>query len=279
MLVCVDTIYADSLLALNLAADYLLLLAAGRISGAVLRRRRILLASVAGAAYALASVVPEWGFLTAPILKISVGVGMALLAYGSERRFWRCCASFFAMSALFGGAVWGASLLAGTDAAGAVYVPVSLRVLVLSFAVCYAVVSLLLRGSFSKRAKRVAALELELAGRALSLRALLDTGSSLADPVTGRAVIVAGRTAAAGLLGLPSLPRDAVSAAELLASLPWLAGRVSLVPYSAVGTDSGLLAAFRPDSVRLDGSKLDALIALGDINSPDYDAIAPAGLQ
>ena len=35
MLVCVDTIYADSLLALNLAADYLLLLAAGRISGTV----------------------------------------------------------------------------------------------------------------------------------------------------------------------------------------------------------------------------------------------------
>ena len=33
MLIAVEIIYADSLIALNLAADYLLLLAAGRLSG------------------------------------------------------------------------------------------------------------------------------------------------------------------------------------------------------------------------------------------------------
>ena len=107
MLVCVDTIYADSLFALNLIADYALLIAAGRTAGAVLRRWRIALAAVVGAAYALAAVVPKWGFLTHPVLKIALGVGMCLIAYGSERRFWRCCGMFFAVSALFGGAVWG----------------------------------------------------------------------------------------------------------------------------------------------------------------------------
>ena len=46
MLVCVDTIYVDSLFALNLIADYLLLLVGARVSGAVIHRLRIAAAAV-----------------------------------------------------------------------------------------------------------------------------------------------------------------------------------------------------------------------------------------
>lgn len=69
MLVCVDTIYVDSLFALNLIADYLLLLLGARVSGAVIHRLRIAAAAVVGAAYSVAAVVPEWGFLTSPLPK------------------------------------------------------------------------------------------------------------------------------------------------------------------------------------------------------------------
>ena len=182
MLVCVDTIYLDSLAALNLTADYLLLLASGRVAGAVLHRGRILLAAALGAAWALASVVPGWGFASHPAAKIALGVGMSLIAYGSERRFWRCCALFFAMSALFGGAVWGAALLFGYDAGGRLYVPLSFRTLALSFALCYAAVTLLFRRR-AARERRIAPLELRLGGKSALLRALADTGCSLADPV------------------------------------------------------------------------------------------------
>ena len=91
MLVYVDTIYADSFFAINLIADYLLLLASARVSGAVLHRWRIFFAAVLGAAWALASAVPKWGMLDQPAAKIALGVGMCLIAYGHERRFWRCC--------------------------------------------------------------------------------------------------------------------------------------------------------------------------------------------
>ena len=67
MLKGVDIIYADSLIALNLAADYLLLLAAGRVAGAALHRGRVFLAALLGALYALASVAPGWGFSAHPV--------------------------------------------------------------------------------------------------------------------------------------------------------------------------------------------------------------------
>lgn len=277
MLVCVDTIYVDSLLFLNLAADYLLLLASGRAAGAVLHRRRILIAAVLGALYALAAVLPGCGFLTRPAAKIALGIAMSLIAFGSERRFWRCCVVFFAISALFGGAVWALGMFAGYDAATLAYVPVNTRVLIFGFAICYAAVTLLMRGTFSKRARRVVPLELTLGHHHVTLRALLDTGNTLSDPVTGRSVIVADAAALAPLLGRIDVS-DAAMAAEELSALPGLAMRVSLVPYRAVGVSASLLAAVRPDAVTLDGAHVDALVALWQVSGKDFDAIAPAGL-
>ena len=274
MLVCVDTIYLDSLAALNLTADYLLLLASGRVAGAVLHRGRILLAAALGAAWALASVVPGWGFASHPAAKIALGVGMSLIAYGSERRFWRCCALFFAMSALFGGAVWGAALLFGYDAGGRLYVPLSFRTLALYFALCYAAVTLLFRRR-AARERRIAPLELRLGGKSALLRALADTGCPLADPVSGRAAVVADAAAMAPLLGGEVDISFAASAAEELAARPGLAGRVSLIPFRAVGVPGSILAAVRPDEALFEGRRVDVLVALGRIDEAEYDAIVP----
>ena len=265
MLVCVDTIYVDSLFALNLIADYLLLLVGARVSGAVIHRLRIAAAAVVGAAYSVAAVVPEWGFLTSPLPKIALGVGMCLISYGAERKFWRCCGTFFAVSALFGGAVWAAGMLAGTQGVYGAYVPVSWRALVLSFGICYAAVSLLFRRT----------MEVTLEGRAAALRALEDTGNALADPVSGRPVIVADAQALAPLLGVNIPPGDAAGAVEALSRVPGLEKRAVLIPYRAVGTSLGMLAAFRPDSLKLDGAAVDALVALSEVRGEEYEAIAP----
>ena len=278
MLVCVDTIYVDSLFALNLIADYLLLIVSARAASAVIRRWRCVLAAVLGAAYAVASVVPEWGILTSPIPKIALGVGMCLIAYGRERRFWRCCGIFFAVSALFGGAVWAVQLLAGYDAVSALYVPISWRVLVFAFALCYAAATLLFRGAAAKRSRRTVTLTVRLGGMTATLRALADTGNELTEPVSGRAVIVADTGALKPLLGTYADNADAVRMAEELSRIPGLEGRVSLVPYHAVGVKSGLLAALRPDGLTLDGRRCDALVALGNVRGADYDAVAPGSI-
>ena len=198
---------------------------------------------------------------------------MCLIAYGSERRFWRCCGVFFAMSALFGGAVWGASMLAGMDAGGGLYVPVSLRTLALSFALCYVAVTLLMRRGAVKAARRVVPLTVTLGGKSVTLRALVDTGNSLADPVSGRAAAVCEAAALSPLVG--GVARDAVTALGELSARPGLAGRVTLLPYSAVGS-RGLLAALRPDSVTVDGKARDILLALSpDSLDSGYEAIVP----
>ena len=274
----VETIYLDSLFALNAIIDYFLLLCSARVAGAVLHRWRLGLAAVLGGFWAAASVLPGFEFLSFAPMKLVPAVFMALIAFGGERKLWRCLVIFLAVSAAFGGAVWAASMLAGTGMyGGRVYLPVSTRVLVLSFALCYAGVSLVFR-RIGKRAEReILPLAVTLRGKTVTLRALRDTGNGLYDPVSGRAVAVAELGAISPLLGgFECTGNDAAALCETLCKLSGLEGRVTLVPYSALGTGHGLLAAIRPDSVAISGKEADILIGISPAalsQDGDIDAI------
>ena len=274
----VETIYLDSLFALNAIIDYFLLLASAKAAGAVLHRWKLGLAALLGGAWAVACVQPGLDFLRLAPMKLVPAALMALIAFGSERRRGRCLVIFLAISAACGGAVWGASMLAGGGMyAGRLYLPVSSRVLVLSFAACYAAVTLVFRRAGKRPERQVLPLSLRLGGRSITLRALRDTGNGLYDPVSGRAAAVADLAALRPLLpGLDCQGSDAASLCEALCKLDGLAGRVTLLPYSALGTGRGLIAALRPDSVSVDGEPADILIGLSPAplsGDGEFDAI------
>ena len=92
--------------------------------------------------------------------------------------------------------------------------------------------------------------------------ALLDTGNSLFDPVSGMEVMVVSAHALSPVFadypGLAACP--AVELVERAARFPELAGRFRLIPYSAVG-GAGLLAAFRPDALTVGGETRAELLA------------------
>ena len=104
-------VYIDLLFLLNLIANYLLLLAAGRMSGAVLMRWRIGLGAAAGALYAVLVFLPGLEWLAFWLCKMACGVLMALIAYGGERYLLRVTVFFFGASAALAGAVLGLEML------------------------------------------------------------------------------------------------------------------------------------------------------------------------
>lgn len=262
-----ETIYIDSLFLINFIINYFLLLASAKVCGRPLKRLRFALGAAFGGLYSVLVVLPGLGFLAEAPIKLVAGVFMVLIAFGGDRRFLRSCVVFFAISAAFGGAVYAASMLGGLPRGEGLYVPVSLKVLVLSFAVCYVAVSLV----FSRAAKRaehqVLSVDLTFAGRSATLHALRDTGNELCDPVSGKPVMVAERESLSPLF--PPEAADALSepdpaaAFEALGAIPCCAGRLRLVPYTAVGVGQSLLLAFRPDSARIDGRESrELLVAL-----------------
>ena len=261
-------IYLDELFLLNFVVDYLLLLAAGRLSGEILRRGWLALGAAIGAAYAAAAVLPGMGFLLHPLCKLGAAVLALLAGYGKSRRLLRVSLVFFAVSAAFGGGVFALQLLGGrglTLQNGIFYSAMDLRLILLSAAGCYVLITLLFqrtaRHSGLRRELVPAVLTLE--GRRVALTALVDTGNTLTDPATGRPVMVAegekvGALFPDGQAPAPEELRRPVEALERLGRQGWQ-GRCRLLPYQAVGVECGMLLALSPTRLT-DGGGYHALI-------------------
>ena len=249
-------IYVDTLFLLNALVDYLLLLASARLAGEPLSRPRFLLGAALGGLYAAGIFLPGLGFLARPPCRLAAAAVMVLAAFWNSRRLLRQTVIFFALSCALGGGVLAIGLLGGRGLSlrgGVLYSGMDLKILLLSAAGCYALLTLALRGAARHPGPGggVLTVRLTLGARSLALTALADTGNTLSDPVTGRPVVVAEGEALEGLLPAGLRP-DLADPAGWLEGLegPWQR-RFRLVPYRAVGVERGLLLALRLDKVQV----------------------------
>ena len=250
-------IYADSMFLLNFTIDYLLLLATGKICALPLRRWRMLLGAAWGGIYAVLSLIGPEMFSSAAV-KILSGLALTTIAYGGTRRFSRTAIVFFAVTAAFGGAVYAALSIGGLSPGEGPVLSLSTKTLVLSFAICYAALSLVFRSSALRAEREIRSLEVRLRGRSVSLRAMRDTGNDLRDS-NGRPVILAQWSALSPLF--PELHQhrsiDPASLLLELSSLSGMEGRCRLLSCLTATDSGGLLALIRADALLLDGETAD----------------------
>ncbi len=265
-------IYVDTLFLLNAVIDYLLILAAARLAGEPLRRGRFALGAALGGMYAVAIFLPGLGFLSHPLCRLASAALMMLVSYGGSRRLLRQGVLFIALTCAFGGGVVAIGLLGGTGLAlgnGVFYSALDIKVVLLSAAVCYGVLTLVFQrlARHSAASGELTSARLWLGERSVSLTALVDTGNTLTDPATGRPVMVAEGERARPLSPRDRAPgpadlRDPAGAMTRLGTGEWR-GRFRLLPYRSVGVDRGLLLAIRVDGLELNGKgRGPALVAL-----------------
>lgn len=255
-------IYLDTLFLLNTIMDYLLLLCSARVAGEELHRVRMVLGALLGGGYAAAAVLPGMGFLLQPVCRVGAALLMVVVGLGRSRRLLRQAVIFFALACAFGGGVLAVGLMGGPGMSlggGVVYSGMDIKIVLLSAAGCYTVFTLALSrfGRHTAAAGELVQAILTLSDRRITLTALLDTGNTLSDPVSGRPVMVADGDAVVPLFPKGEAPDTGELAApdralERLNTGRWR-GRLRLIPYRAVGVECGLLLAVRLDSVCLAG--------------------------
>lgn len=267
-------IYLDTLFFLNAVMDYLLLLCSARIAGEELHRPRMVLGALCGGAYAVAAVLPGMGFLLKPVFQIGAAILMVVAGLGGSRRLLRQTVIFFALACAFGGGVLAVGLFGRTGLSlggGLVYSGMDIKIVLLSAAGCYALFTLgLVRmGKHIAASGELVRAKVCLCDKEVCFTALVDTGNTLTDPVSGRAVMVVDGTALLALFPKGEGPDEQalIEPAQALSRLNSgrFRGRFRLLPYRTVGVECGLLLAVRPDSVSLEGQE----------HSPMLVAISP----
>ena len=183
------TVYLDARFALDLAVNYCLLACAARLDGGAVRRRRLALAAGLGAGYGVLTLLPGLGALGHPVGAALAAAGMLLAAYGPSDRLLRRGALFLVLSCAFGGVLVLVSLARGGSAgAGGLLGPsLGMRGILIAAALSYGALSLALGRQFSKTQAEggLCPLTLTKGEKTLRLLALIDTGNTLRDPLTG----------------------------------------------------------------------------------------------
>ncbi|MBQ2829519.1 MAG: sigma-E processing peptidase SpoIIGA [Oscillospiraceae bacterium] len=254
-------VYIDSVFFLNLLANYLLLISTVRLCGLPPQRGRLLAAATLGAAYAVAVfVLPIDGFLW----KIFVACIMVYTAFGDRRSFFRSLFLFLGLSCAFAGCVLALGILSDNTqllTRGVFFADISWRILLIASMAAYLVLNVVFRGSARHDiAKELLAATITRGGRTVSLTVLRDTGNTLTDPLTGRAVLVVWQDALAPLWSAHTFETFKVcrnkTAAETLEHLH-AAGESGfrLLPYRSVGVSAGLLLVMQSDLVEISGRK------------------------
>ena len=234
------TVYLDLYFLENLVMDYLLLSAV--LPPSVKRLRRMLAASF-GAVCACLAAICQLPSELQPFISLPVAGLMLLLAQPpvSPSYFFKRFLFLFTCSFFFAGLL--------------PFLLSYLRLWLLCVALAYLMLHWFLR--FMDRRSKNLLLEITCGDSSWQLRAIVDSGNTLTEPISGLPVIV-------------------VRQGCLSHSPPG----VFLVPFHTVGSH-GLLLAFRPDQLRIDGQPAPpALIAPAPsfVGSPACQALVPLSL-
>lgn len=257
-------VYIDKLFIGNLLADSLIIWAAGRLGQVRAKAYRILIASCIGSLYSVALFMPGTDFLLAFYVKFAVSLVIVLAAFAPlpPRKMVICMFFFYLVSFVSGGAVIGASYF--LSSAGGIGQVINFSAIVskymwsgLIFAAALVWIGVALLPRYFKTRQGLLSMKLTLTifieGREVKVRGLIDTGSSLCDPVSGEPVVVVEHGALKDLLPGPmkdagACSVDAITLIERMMDTPW-SGRLRLIPFHSLGNDSGILLGLRPDRI------------------------------
>ncbi|MBR6377107.1 MAG: sigma-E processing peptidase SpoIIGA, partial [Oscillospiraceae bacterium] len=253
-------VYADQVFFVNTAVNWLLLATAVALTGAGTRPWRLGLGAALGGLYALGALLPGLCWLGRLPGAALAFLGLCLTAFGCRGRAWKSWLWFFGVCCGFAGLVMAAASLLGLPVlwgGGQVWYRVTGRLLLLLAGALWGGTRLLLDRFALHRGRELLRLELALGPRQLGCAALRDTGNTLRDPLTGAKVPVARWQLAARLLPELGLSRQqfqdpAALAQRLARERPEL--QLRLIPFRAVGVESGLLLALALDRVCVEGT-------------------------
>ncbi len=253
------TIYADVLVALNILLTYILIIASRVACKIPTNKWAVAIASVLGGFSSLVIFFDNLNSGVSFVYKLITGaiiVGVAFLPK-SLKSFLKVLLAFFCVSFLFGGAMYAVELTINPDNImyynGTVYFDMSISYLVGCVLSVYGVF-LLADYLITRHTLKGGKCELEIAynNTTVTIIALVDTGNSLMDGMSGKPVIVVEMGAVSPLFSREELLFFKKGDYETVPE--GLKKSIRLIPCKAV-TGETLLSAFVPSYVKITTEK------------------------
>lgn len=258
------TIYLDVILLENLCMNYIILFATGFIIKAKMKQRRLFLSALIGAIYAMLSALTVIKMYTNVGIKILLSITMIYLAFRPEnvKKLGKELLLFYLVSFAFGGCAFALlyfvrpqDILMKNGVLTGTY---PLKIALLGGIVGFVTVTIAFRMMKTRMTRKNMFCEIEVYFREkkISIKAMIDTGNLLKEPITQLPVIVIEKQKVEELI-----PKEMIENLirllggeqkdEDLAIEEEYTSKFRVIPFSSLGKQNGLLIGFKADKVKV----------------------------
>ena len=254
------TVYLDIIIIENTLMNYIILLATGVICKEKIKHLRFIIASIIGSIYAVAYYITKLSIYISIISKIILSIVIIYIAFkpSKAKRFFKYTVIFYLTSFAFGGCAFAvlyyldskrvtilnekfigiypikATIIGGII--GFILINISLRIIKSKLDIndMFCTVKIL-----NDNNKRV-------------IKAMIDTGNFLKDPITNTPVIIIEKESLINILPNEILDnvKDIIEGKYSIQNIEYLS-RVRILPFSSLGKKKGILLGIKTDRVEV----------------------------
>ncbi|AST58732.1 sigma-E processing peptidase SpoIIGA [Thermoanaerobacterium thermosaccharolyticum] len=248
--------YVDVIFLENLIINYIILYLTKRFSKSKARNINLFFSSLLGASYVILIFFSLPNIIYSLPFKIIISILMIIITFGYKKlyEFIKIMSIFYLISFIVGGAAFALIYLANFDLKQIIIGALFISILLIYIG----------WGYISKKnleSDIIHVIQIDMNNIKKDIKAILDTGNTLHDPLSNYPVVIVEYNALKDLLpeGVKSLfdrgtINDIFEIPKVVDDDGWLK-RFRLVPYNSIGTDSGMMVGFIPDNLIIDGNK------------------------
>lgn len=277
------TVYLDVVLMENLCMNYIILFATGYIMKIKMNQLRLVASSLLGGIYAVVAYLEILPIYSSFGMKIILSILMVYIAFHSKniKNLCKQLVFFYLTSFAFGGCAFALLYFIKPQnilMRNGVYVGTyPIKIALLGGIVGFIITHIAFKIVKTKLRKKdmIYEIKIKIGEKKLDVKAMLDTGNLLKDPISGMPVVVVEKKQLYSLLPTKLLDNidkliggegesllDQIEEKEVLT-------RFRMIPFSSVGKQNGLMLGFKADQVVIekeDGSQIKEDVIIGIFN-------------
>ncbi len=252
------TIYIDVVLIENLIMNYIILLATGLILKIKIKHIRLIIGSLLGAIYTIIGYMGILEIYSSFILKIILSIMIVYIAYYPQtlKKMWKELLFFYLTSFVFGGVAFSLIYIVKPQEIimknGLFLGTYPLKTVILGAIVAFVIIITAFKIIKSKISKKdlICEITVEIEGKKIITKALIDTGNMLKEPITNTPVVVIERT-----LLYDVIPKEILNHLEEIIGGDFkeipeeiknkYVSKLKLIPYSSLGKQNGMLLGIK----------------------------------
>lgn len=254
------TLYIDLILLENIIMNYIIILATGMVCKANIKQTRLILASLLGGIYAIIICVIDFKFCTNQITKLLISICMVYISFNpmNVKVMIKQLFIFYLTSFCFGGVAYyllycvNSNLIRSVN--GILVGTYPIKIALLGGILGFFIVNISFKIIKSKLTKKdmIYHIDIYYKEKKSSIKAILDTGNLLTDPISSTPVLIVEAQALRNIISENILKNiENILYGKFKEIDEDIKTRCSIIPFSSIGKNNGMLIGFRPDYIKI----------------------------